>query len=225
MHSGTIAMTYSPAHYQLQDVQLIQQFLQQHYFALLMTADLQLTALPLDFHWDHANGLSGKIYAHLARNNPQLLALQQAQASQLAVKLVVQGPHAFVSAQCYQQQPQVSTWNYSLVEICGRVTLLDQGATLALVRRQQALEQQKCARQQLTRPQAEPSQMKAALQRYEKQLSAAIVGVEISIDQLQAKMKLSQNKTSTDRADVLRFLQQTEQPQLVWQLMQQQGLG
>ena len=217
-------MSYSPAHYQVQDALLIRQFLQQHYFALLLTADLQLTALPLDFRWDHGNGLSGRIYAHLARNNPQLIALQQAQATQSAVKLVVQGPHAFVSAQCYQQQPQVSTWNYSLVEICGRVTLLEQGATLALVRRQQALEQQKWLQQRFTRPDTEAPQDQAVLQRYEKQLSAAIVGVEISIDQLQAKMKLSQNKTSTDRADVLRFLQQTEQPQSVWQLMQQQGL-
>jgi len=58
---------------------------------------------------------------------------------------------------------------------------------------------------------------------YEKKLSAAIVGIAISINTLNAKMKLSQNKNQAARDDVLQFLQQTEQPQTVWQLMLAQG--
>ena len=58
---------------------------------------------------------------------------------------------------------------------------------------------------------------------FEKQLSAAIVGIAIKINTLHAKMKLSQNKNQAAREDVLQFLQQTEQPQTVWQLMVAQG--
>jgi|GEM_PF-1260955 len=219
--------TYTPAHYLLADPQLIRQFLQQHYFGLLLTADLQLSAIPFLFEWDQPTGLTGSVYGHLAAQNPQLQGLQDGDS----VKLVVQGPHAYVAAECYQQQPQVATWNYSLVELTGTVQLLDPKSTLALVRRQQAK-----ANQALPQQVRDGFVSKAAGREpvtatgrqsnlaYEKQLSAAIKGFAVSIESLHAKMKLSQNKTPAARQDVLQFLQQSEQPQTVWQLMQAQGL-
>lgn len=222
--------TYTPAHYSLDDPLLIRQFLQQHYFGLLLTTDLQLSALPFLFEWDQPTGLTGKVYGHMARQNPQLQGLQDGDK----VKLVVQGPHAYVAAECYQQQPQVATWNYSLVEVSGKVELLDPRSTLALVRRQQAKANQALPQQVqdgfvslAARTDAVaasgPSGRQSNLA-YEKQLSAAITGFVVRIESLHAKMKLSQNKTPASRQDVLQFLQQSEQPQTVWQLMQAQGL-
>lgn len=156
--------------------------------------------------------------------------------------MVIQGPHAFVAAECYQQQPQVATWNYSLIEISGPVRLLESNATLALARKQQAQAYQalpQSVKDQLpvsantnatghvdlppTQPAASgrPPAGRSVQLQYEKQLSAGIVGIAVSIDKLHAKMKLSQNKTPAGRRDVLQFLQQTEQPPTVWQLMQQ----
>ena len=219
--------TYTPAHYSLDDPLLIRQFLQQHYFGLLLTTDLQLSALPLLFEWDQPTGLTGKVYGHMARQNPQLQGLQDGDS----VKLVVQGPHAYVAAECYQQQPQVATWNYSLVEVSGKVELLDTRSTLALVRRQQAKANQALPQQVQDGfvSLAAGTDAVAATGRqsnlaYEKQLSAAITGFVVRIESLHAKMKLSQNKTPASRQDVLQFLQQSEQPQTVWQLMQAQGL-
>ena len=219
--------TYTPAHFSLTEPHLIRQFLQQHYFGLLLTTDLQLTALPLWFDWDSPSALTGTLYCHLARQNPQLAALQRAMQAGDSVKMVVQGPHAYVAAECYREQPQVATWNYSLVEISGTVRLLDQQATLALVRKQQAAASR-------TLPQAVQDSFgsravavkadRASNLAYEKQLSAAIVGIAININTLHAKMKLSQNKKPSAREDVLQFLQQTERPQTVWQLMLVQGL-
>lgn len=219
--------TYTPAHFSLTEPHLIRQFLQQHYFGLLLTTDLQLTALPLWFDWDSPSALTGTLYCHLARQNPQLAALQRAMQAGDSVKMVVQGPHAYVAAECYREQPQVATWNYSLVEISGTVRLLDQQATLALVRKQQAAASR-------TLPQAVQDSFgsravavkadRAGHLAYEKQLSAAIVGIAININTLHAKMKLSQNKKPSAREDVLQFLQQTERPQTVWQLMLAQGL-
>lgn len=218
--------TYTPAHYALDDPQLIRQFLQQHYFGLLLTTDLQLSAIPFLFDWDQPTGLTGTVYGHLAAQNPQLQSLRDGDR----VKLVIQGPHAFVAAECYQLQPQVATWNYSLVEISGTVQLLDPRNTLALVRRQQA-EANRALPQQvqdgLTRPVGTDSGATTARQSnlaYEKQLSVAIRGFAVSIESLHTKMKLSQNKTPAARQDVLQFLQRSERPQTVWQLMQAQGL-
>lgn len=220
--------TYTPAHYSLDNPKLIRQFLQQHYFGLLLSQDLQLSALPLWFDWDSPSALTGTLYCHLARQNPQLVALEQAMQAGDSVKVVVQGPHAYVAAECYREQPQVATWNYSLVEISGTVRLLDQNATLALVRKQQAAASRALPQavqdsfvSRAVAVQADRSNNLA----YEKQLSAAIVGLAINIETLHAKMKLSQNKNQAAREDVLRFLQQTEQPQTVWQLMLARGGG
>ncbi|MDZ7871127.1 MAG: FMN-binding negative transcriptional regulator [Rheinheimera sp.] len=219
--------TYTPAHYSLDEPQLVQQFLQQHYFGLLLTADLQLSAIPFLFEWDQPTGLTGTVYGHLATQNPQLRQLKDGDK----VKLVVQGPHAFVAAECYQLQPQVATWNYSLVELTGTVQLLDSRSTLALVRRQQAKANQVLPQQVQDWFASQAAGLDPAAQAgrqsnlaYEKQLSGAITGFAVSIESLHAKMKLSQNKTPAARQDVLQFLQQSERPQTVWQLMQAQGL-
>lgn len=220
--------TYTPAHYSLDNPKLIRQFLQQHYFGLLLSQDMQLSALPLWFDWDSPTALTGTLYCHLARQNPQLAALEQAMQQGDSVKVVVQGPHAYVAAECYREQPQVATWNYSLVEISGTVRLLDQSATLALVRKQQAAASRalpQAVKDSFAKTAAEHQSDRATNLAYEKQLSAAIVGIAIEITTLHAKMKLSQNKNQAAREDVLQFLQQTEQPQTVWQLMLAQGGG
>jgi transcriptional regulator len=240
--------TYTPTHFGCDDTAFIQQFLQQHYFGLLLTSNLQFSALPFLFNWDSPTALTGTVSCHLARQNPQLAVLEQAMLQGDSVKLVVQGPHAYVAGECYQQQPQVPTWNYSLVEITGTVCLLDQPSTLALVRRQQAAADralpqavQAVFAANSLRQKAEHSlgqgSARASQLAYEKQLAAAIVGVSIKIEQVHAKMKLSQNKSAGQRQDVLHFLQQTEhnfghnieqktgQFATVWQLMQQQDLA
>jgi transcriptional regulator len=218
--------TYTPAHFSLTEPGLIRQFLQQHYFGLLLSRDLQLSALPLWFDWDSPTALTGTLYCHLARQNPQLAALELAMQQGDRVKVVVQGPHAYIAAECYREQPQVATWNYSLVEITGRVQLLDQSATLALVRKQQAAASRalpQSVQDDFVSMAAEQQSHRATNLAYEKQLSAAIVGVALTIETLHAKMKLSQNKKPAQRDEVLQFLQQTEQPQTVWQLMLAQG--
>lgn len=219
--------TYTPAHYSLENPELIRQFLQQHYFGLLLSQDLQLSALPLWFDWDSPTTLTGTLYCHLARQNPQLVALEQAMQQGDSVKVVVQGPHAYVAAECYREQPQVATWNYSLVEITGPVRLLDQSATLGLVRKQQVAANRvlpQAVKDSFANLAAEHPSERTTNLGYEKQLSAAIVGIAIEIKTLHAKMKLSQNKSQAQREDVLQFLQQTEQPQTLWQLMLAQGV-
>ncbi|MBU2425701.1 MAG: FMN-binding negative transcriptional regulator [Gammaproteobacteria bacterium] len=230
--------TYTPTHFGCDDTAFIQQFLQQHYFGLLLTANLQFSALPFLFNWDLPTALTGTVSCHLARQNPQLAVLEQAMLQGDSVKLVVQGPHAYLAGGCYQQQPQVPTWNYSLVEITGTVCLLDQPSTLALVRRHQAAADRALpqavqavfaanALRQKTELMLEQVSVRASQLAYEKQLAAAIVGISIKIEKVHAKMKLSQNKSPSQRQDVLRFLQQTEQQTgqqaTVWQLMQSLG--
>lgn len=189
---------YPPAYYHSDDSALLQAFLQQHYFGLLLSSSGSLSYTPLPFLFDWQS-TGNKAYCHLARNNPQLSQLDGA-----PVTVVIQGPHAFIAASCYQQQPAVSTWNYALVELKGTARLLDNEQTLALVRKQEA--------------HSAPAMAQAA--DYQQKLVQAIVGVEINLSSVTGRFKLSQNKAPAEQQAVITYLQQTEQPATVWQMMQ-----
>lgn len=189
---------YPPPYYHTSNRAQLQAFLQQHYFGLLLSnhACLSYTPLPFLFAW-HSSG--DKAYCHLARNNPQFKQLDGAEVS-----IIIQGPHAFVAASCYSKQPAVSTWNYAMAELKGIARVLDNEQTLALVRKQEA--------------HSAPAMAQAP--EYQQQLVKAIVGVEISLSSVSGRFKLSQNKAPAEQQAVIDYLQQTEQPATVWQLMQ-----
>lgn len=193
---------YLPKHFQTEDSQQIREFLQQHYFGLLLssTPELHYTPLPFLFDWQD-NQLTA--HCHMARNNPQLKQLHEQQ-----VQIVIMGPHAFVAADCYGEEQAVSTWNYSLVELQGRAFTLDNEQTLTLARRQESF----------SAPQMQQSAD------YQQKLVNGICGVRIEVSSWLGKLKLSQNKSAAQRQKVGDYLKQTEQPKSVWQLMQQLGL-
>ncbi len=192
---------YPPPYYHSTDRAQLQAFLQQHYFGLLLSSNGNLRYTPLPFLFDWHSDV-GKAYCHLAHNNPQLSQLDGAE-----VTVIIQGPHAFVPASCYSQQPAVSTWNYALVELTGTARVLNTEQTLALVRQQEA--------------HSAPAMLQAA--DYQQKLVKAIVGVEINLSSLSGRFKLSQNKPAAEQQAVMAHLQQSEQPATVWQLMQQAG--
>lgn len=193
---------YLPKHFQSEDPEQIRAFLQQNYFGLLLSnnPDLLYTPLPFLFDWQKSQLTA---HCHIARNNPQLKQLNEQQ-----VQIVIMGPHAFVAGDCYGEEQAVSTWNYSLVELKGTAFTLNTEQTLALARRQESF--------------SAPDMQQSA--DYQQKLVNGICGVRIDISSWLGKMKLSQNKSADQRQKVGDYLQSTEQPQKVWQLMQQLGL-
>lgn len=193
---------YLPKHFQSQDPEQIRTFLQHNYFGLLLSnsPDLFYSPLPFLFDWKEDQLTA---HCHMARNNPQLTQLNEQQ-----VQIVIMGPHAFVAGDCYGEEHAVSTWNYSLVELKGTAFTLNNEQTLALARRQESF--------------SAPDMQQSA--DYQQKLVHGICGVRIDISSWLGKMKLSQNKSAAQRQKVGDYLQATEQPQKVWQLMQQLGL-
>ena len=193
---------YLPTHFQNDNADQIRQFLRQHYFGLLLSnsPDLLYSPLPFLFDWQDKQLTA---FCHMARNNPQL---KQINAEQ--VQIIIMGPHAFVAADCYAEEQAVSTWNYSLVELKGTAFTLNTEQTLELARRQESF--------------SAPAMQQSA--EYQQKLVNGICGVRIEISNWLGKMKLSQNKSAAQRQKVGDYLQATEHPQNVWQLMQQLGL-
>ncbi len=58
---------------------------------------------------------------------------------------------------------------------------------------------------------------------YQQKLLAGIQGVQIEVESVIARFKLSQNKNPQQHQAVLQYLQQHEQADFVWRWMQQTG--
>ncbi|MNT19418.1 Protease synthase and sporulation protein PAI 2 [compost metagenome] len=127
----------------------------------------------------------------MARNNPLWQEVKEGQEV-LVIFRAVEGyisPSWYPSKQAHHKQ--VPTWNYAVVHAHGRIRVRDDAR---FVRRLLAT---------LTRTQeaAEPApwKMADAPRDYIEAMVQAVVGIEIEIDQLVGKFKLSQNKEKEDR--------------------------
>ena len=139
-----------------------------------------------------------RLVFHMARANPHWKTIKAGGAA-LAI---VTGAQAYISPSWYPSKAEhgrvVPTWNYSAVHFTGRVQIHHDAAWL------------RHAVTQLTdlheRYRQRPWSVADAPERYiEKQLRA-IVGIEMTIDKVEAKAKLSQNRSEEDRTGVIEGL-------------------
>ena len=141
------------------------------------------------------------LVGHFARANPQWRRVVDGSAA-LAV---VTGPDAYVSPSFYATKAEhgrvVPTWNYSAVHLRGPVRVVDDPAWL------RTLVGELTDHHESRR--AEPWAVEDAPETYVDKQLRAIVGVEIVVESVQAKAKLSQNRSAEDRAGVVAGLRGT----------------
>lgn len=143
---------------------------------------------------------NGRLIAHLARANPHGAALDGA-----AVLAIFLGPHGYISPSWYATHPAVPTWNYAAVHVYGRARLVEDADRLReivgrLVEKYEGV--------------GEGAWSMAALpERYLRGMVSGIVGVEIDIERIEAKHKLSQNRDAEDRRRVIAALERSAEPQ------------
>ena len=115
---------------------------------------------------------------------------------------VVTGPDTYVSPSWYATKAEhgkvVPTWNYSVVHLRGAVVVHDDPAWVrGLVTRLTDRHEQ---------PRDQPWAVTDAPPDYIDKNLRPIVGVELAVDSVEAKAKLSQNRSDEDRAGVARGL-------------------
>jgi transcriptional regulator len=177
---------YVPAHFAAED-QDVQQLLTHHGAADLIThgpAGLEATMLPFVYDADH-----GTLLGHLARNNDHW---KRADGQQALV--IVRGPDSYISPSWYASKAEhgrvVPTWNYMTAHVHGPVAVHDDVDWLEdVVRRLTHLHE-------ATRP--VPWTVDDAPEKYFRGQLRAIVGVEVRIERIDAKFKLSQNRPAAD---------------------------
>ena len=141
-----------------------------------------------------------RLVFHFARANAHWRSIEPGSPG-LAV---VTGPEAYVSPAWYAAKAEhgrvVPTWNYSAVQFRGRVTVHDDADWLreAVTRLTDLHESAR----------AEPWAVSDAPAPYVDKQLRAIVGVELVIESVEAKAKLSQNRSEQDRAGVVHGLRE-----------------
>jgi transcriptional regulator len=152
--------------------------------------------LPLLF--DPDDGPHGTLRGHLARGNPHWRELGEGsgpgEAAASEVLAIFDGPDAYVSPAWYEEKrltgKVVPTWNYVTVQARGTITLRHEPEWLIphvarLV-----------ARHEAGRP--DPWALTDAPEDYVSTQARAIVGLELRITRLEAKAKLSRNRSEGD---------------------------
>lgn len=159
-------------------------------------AGLQATHMP--FLYDAGRRT---LNAHMARANPHWQ-----RAGEGAALAIFQGLNAYISPSWYPSKRQhgkvVPTWNYEAIHVRGRIQWREEPDWL--VAHVTALSD----RHEASR--AEPWAVSDAPADYIRNLSAAIVGLDMEIEQVEVKRKLSQNRPRPDQLGVIAGLSASE---------------
>jgi transcriptional regulator len=138
------------------------------------------------------------VIAHLARANPQWRAIGQ----DTAALLVCTGPQGYIHPGWYAAKAEhgkvVPTWNYAAVHLAGRARVIEdpdwlRGAVARLTDRHEAGFPDRW-------------QVGDAPEGYLDAMLKAIVGLELRVERIEAKAKLSQNRSAADRRGVIEGL-------------------
>jgi transcriptional regulator len=190
---------YLPQAFAVDDIPRLQDFMEQFNFAALVTGRAgELTASHVPFILDRGVEPYGALRAHIAIRNPQLEDLRS--GSQALV--IFQGPHTYVSPSWYANAENVPTWNYTAVHAYGAPRIGNKGAMIALLKDLTARQEASFERPWDFDPGAE----------WIQKLLNEIVAFEITIERLQGKFKLNQNRKPEDRAGVIEALSASEEP-------------
>ena len=190
---------YTPTHFEESRLQELHEFMRRHPFAsIVVQASGHLDANHVPLFLDPGHGPFGRLRGHIARANSMWRDVEAG----AEVLVLFHGPNGYISPNFYPSKQEhgkvVPTWNYGVVHARGRIAWLHDPQWLGLL--------VKDLTEQHEAEQAEPWRVSDAPDEYAKQMIEGIVGLEISIDELRGKMKLSQNRSEADRAGVGRGL-------------------
>jgi transcriptional regulator len=180
---------YIPEHFRNEDRNAAVAFMRANPFAILVsTADQGpfATHVPVVIR-ESADQLT--IRGHVAKANPHWRYLQ----NDPACLMIFHGPHAYISPSHYDTREVVPTWNYAAVHIYGNATTYAEPGQLLnvlydLIPTFDATYEQ---------------QWDTLSEAYRQRMLSHIVGFEIAVTKLEAKFKLSQNRTRNEQQHII----------------------
>ena len=183
---------YLPESFRLNE-QDIPRLIEQYPFATLVSVDTTgpiINFAPLLF-----DAKQHQLLGHLANSNQQL----EVMLHHPAISVIFHGPDGYISPNWYQDKTQVPTWNFVTIEIKGTVTLIQE-----VEEKRQLLETLSNAHEQRIHSDWTISKVPEAKLNI---MLNAITGFSIQISSWQGKAKLSQNKSTVERLNLIKGLE------------------
>ncbi len=134
---------------------------------------------------------------HVAKANPHWQYLEKHPENTL---VIFHGPHAYISPAHYTTREVVPTWNYGTVHAYGTARTFSAHEDLLKMLHELI-------------PMFEPAyadQWASLSGKYRERMLSHIVGFEIAITRLEAKFKLSQNRTKEEQQNIINALSAAE---------------
>jgi len=204
---------YLPKHFAQTDIATLYALMDAHPLATLVTHGPEgIDANHVPLHLDAGASPNGTLRGHVARANPQA----RAAAVDGEILAIFQGPQSYISPSGYATKAEhgkvVPTWNYTAVHAWGRLRLIDDPHwLLAQVRTLTATHEAALPH---------PWQVDDAPADYVEKMLGAIVGIEIVIDRLVGKWKVSQNQPPANQASLVAALAGQPMAELIRQQQQ-----
>lgn len=153
------------------------------------------------------------IRGHVAKANPHWKHLQV----QPQVLMIFHGPHAYISPSNYSTPENVPTWNYGAVHAYGTARIFAEASDLLAMLGDLIP----------TFEAAYEEQWNSLDETYRSRMLSHIVGFELTVADMQAKFKLSQNRTREEQQRVIESLGRAEDTAIsgTARLMCEHGLG
>jgi transcriptional regulator len=186
---------YNLPHFKEPDQQKIQEFIQQHPFAMLIGSSNDTpvaTQVPLLV--EERNGQTF-LKGHIMRSTDH----HKTFAKNPSVLCVFTGAHSYVSARWYTNPQVASTWNYMSVHVRGTLTFLPESELIGILRDTTTY---------LEKDAHSPAAFENLPADYVQQLAKAIIGFEIEVVQIDHVFKLSQNRDAESYLNIIQQLQQ-----------------
>lgn len=182
---------YVPSFNTFTNRQDIVAFMQRYSFATVVTANdgvPEATHLPFLVREENDKLI---LRSHFAKANPQSKSITD------TISLVIfTEPHAYISPSNYETEKVVPTWNYIAVHAYGQATLLESPEQKAELLKHTIN----------TYEAAYFKQWEGLPEEYRLRMMNGIVAFEIEVTDLQAKKKLSQNRSETEKDNIIHSL-------------------
>jgi transcriptional regulator len=204
---------YIPEHFRAREHKDAIAFMQANPFAILVSSTPDgpfATHAPVAIH---EVGEELVIRGHVAKANPHWRYLEQQPQS----LTIFHGAHAYVSPSNYATRENVPTWNYGAVHVYGETRVFSGHEELLGV-----------LHELMHMFEATYAQQWAELSdAYRERMLGHIVGFEITATKVEAKFKLSQNRTRDEQENVMTSLGGSDDTVIsgVARLMQEHHLG
>jgi len=189
---------YTPAMFQELREEVLLDLIKQYPLAALVVYhdEIVVNHLPLVFERPHKQGV---LKGHVPVSNPLCNAL----VNSCEAVAVFQGPQAYISPSWYPSKQAhgkvVPTWDYAVVHVHGSASAVHDGDWL-IAHLNRLTDQQEGS-------QPQPWQVADAPVSYTNTLVERLVGIEVTIDSMVGKWKVSQNKSAEDKAGVAEGLE------------------